>query len=68
MSKHRNRKTVCRECRHRGPRVRVGGTDHRTCLRHRMDGGAQALPQDWLNDLETKEARCDLYEPVAGAR
>jgi len=33
-----------------------------------MDGGAQALPQDWLNDLETKEARCDLYEPVAGAR
>jgi len=43
--------------------VRVDGVDHPTCLRHRMDGRAQALPADWLADLETKEARCDLYQP-----
>ena len=64
MSKHRNRKTVCRECRHQGPMVRIDGVDHPTCLRHRMDGGAQALPQQWLEDLETKEARCDLFQPI----
>jgi hypothetical protein len=64
MSKHRNRKTVCRECRHQGPRVRVGGADHPTCLRHRMDGSAQALPGGWIEALESKEARCDLYEPA----
>ena len=66
MSKHRNRKTVCRECKHRGPMVRVEGTDHPTCLRHRMDGGAQALPHEWLEDLETTEARCDLFQPIGG--
>ena len=68
MSKHRHRKTVCRQCKHRGPMVRVDGVDHPTCLRHRMDGSAQALPAEWLEALETKEARCDLYEPTAGAQ
>jgi hypothetical protein len=67
MSKHRNRKTVCRQCAHRGPRVRVGSALHLTCLRHRMDGSAQALPAEWLAALETKDARCDLYEPAAEA-
>jgi hypothetical protein len=37
-------------------------------MRHRMDGSAQALPAEWLKALETKDARCDLYQPVAGAR
>jgi hypothetical protein len=68
VSKHRNRKTVCQLCQHRGPLVRLDGVLHPTCLRHRMDGSAQALPQDWLDDLETKDARCDLYQPVAGVR
>ena len=68
MSKHRNRRTVCRQCAHRGPRVRVDGADHPTCLRHRMDGSAQALPAEWLAALESKDARCDLYEPVEEMR
>jgi len=68
MSKHRNRKTVCRLCQHRGPQVRVDGALHPTCLRHRMDGSAQALPAEWIAALETKDARCDLYQPVTGVR
>jgi hypothetical protein len=68
VSKHRNRKTVCRLCKHRGPMVHVDGALHPTCLRHRMDGSAQALPGDWLEALESKEARCDLYEPIAESR
>jgi hypothetical protein len=68
MSKHRNRRTVCRQCQHRGPKVRLEGVGHPTCLRHRMDGSAQALPAEWLAALEIREARCDLYQPVAGAR
>lgn len=64
MSKHRNRKTVCRQCQHKGPPVRVDGVLHPTCLRHRMDGSAQALPAEWLEALESKDARCDLYEPA----
>jgi len=47
--------------------VHVNGAVYETCLRHRMDGEAHALPQEWLDDLETKEARCDLYEPRASA-
>jgi hypothetical protein len=45
----------------------VDGALQPTCLRHGMDGTAQALPADWLEVLETKDARCDLYQPVAGA-
>ena len=48
--------------------MRVDGVMHPTCMRHRMDGSAQALPAEWLKALETKDARCDLYQPVAGAR
>jgi len=65
--RNRNRKTVCCQCKHQGPQVRIDGVLHPTCLRHRMDGSAQALPADWIEALETKEARCDLYEPAAEA-
>lgn len=68
MSRHRNRKTVCRQCQHRGPMVRVDGVLHPTCLRHRMDGSAQALSAEWIEALETQDARCDLYQPTAGVR
>jgi len=33
-----------------------------------MDGSAQALPAEWLAALESKDARCDLYEPVEEMR
>lgn len=65
MRKHRKRKTVCSQCKHQGPQVRVDGVLHPTCLRHRMDGSAQALPAEWLEALESKDARCDLYESLA---
>jgi len=65
---NRNRKTVCRLCKHQGPQVRVDSALHPTCLRHRMDGSAQALPAEWLAALEGKDARCDLYEPVEEVR
>jgi hypothetical protein len=32
-----------------------------------MDGSAQALPAEWLAALESKDARCDLYQPAAEA-
>jgi len=71
VSKHRrrnrNRRTVCCQCKHQGLQVRVEGVLHPTCLRHRMDGSAQALPADWIEALETKDARCDLYELAAEA-
>ncbi len=71
MDRHRkrlrSRKTVCRLCKHQGPQVRVDGMLHPTCLRHRMDGSAQALPADWIAALETEDARCDLYESAAEA-
>jgi len=31
-----------------------------------MDGEAQALSQNWLQDLAIKEVRCDLYQPITG--
>ena len=66
MSKHRNRQTLCQQCKYRGPVVQLNGISHETCLRHRMDGEAQALPQNWLQDLTNKEIRCDLYKPITG--
>ena len=47
--------------------VRVDGVLHPTCLRHRTDGSAQALPAEWLAALEAKDARCDLYQSIADA-
>jgi len=47
--------------------VHVNGAVHAICLRHRMDNEAHALPQEWLEAMETKEARCDLYEARANA-
>ena len=44
-----------------GAEGQVDGAVYATCLRHRMDGSAQALPQEWLGALETEEVRCDLY-------
>lgn len=64
MSKHRNRKTNCAQCRYEGPRVHVNGIVYATCLRRRMDGEAHALPQEWLDALASQDARCDLFEPI----
>jgi len=29
-----------------------------------MDDSAQALPAEWIAALESKDARCDLYQPL----
>ena len=63
MNRRRNRKTDCAHCRYQGPRVHVNGAVHATCLRHRMDDEAHALPQDWLDALVSEEARCELFRP-----
>jgi hypothetical protein len=66
MTKPRYAKTTCRTCRHRGPDVHVGVVQHRTCLRHRSDGDAQAMSPAWIAALEADEEHCELYQPEEG--
>jgi hypothetical protein len=42
----------------------VNGAVHATCLQHRTDGEAHALPQEWLEAMDSEKVRCDLFQPV----
>ena len=64
MNSRRGQKTGCARCRYRGPRVHVNGAVYATCLRHRMDGEAHALPQEWLEAMDFGKVRCDLFQPA----
>ena len=44
--------------------MHVNGAVYETCLRHRMDGEAHALPQEWLEAMDSKKVRCDLFQPA----
>ena len=67
MTERCRRRTVCRDCQHRGPRVRVNGEVRPTCRRHRQDGTAHPLSQEWLAALQARSACCELYRPAEGA-
>jgi hypothetical protein len=64
--RRRYRRMTCRTCRHRGPRMRVDGSERESCLSHRADGGPHALPEDWVRALEANDADCELYQPAEG--
>jgi hypothetical protein len=65
MTEVRYRKTRCGLCLYQGPRVHANGRVYETCMRHRLDGDAHALPRGWLDDLADDSARCDLFQPAA---
>ena len=64
MNSRRGQRAGCACCRYRGPRVHVNRAVYATCLRHRMDGEAHALPQEWLEAMDSEEVHCDLFQPA----
>jgi hypothetical protein len=52
----------CDDCKWQ-TRVRVKGVARRACLRHRRDGAVHLLPREWMEMLQRKEVRCDLFSP-----
>jgi hypothetical protein len=64
MTEVRYQKTRCGRCLYQGPRVHANGRIYETCMRHRLDGDAHALSDDWLDALDRDELHCELFRPA----